>query len=379
LAKLRTTNAYTSSFFHSLLARAKSGSTSSVSDPQRQLAHDLYLKGRYEWAQRTPDSLNRALDYFTQSIVHDPGNAQAYVGLADTYILLREYTTMPESEAYARAIAAAKKAVELDDSLAEAHRALAFAETNGNWDFVTGEKEYRRAIRLNPADPVARLWFANSFASPGWFRECLAEIDRAQELDPSSHAILADKGLLLFKAGKKQEAIELLKEVERTDPEFRSPHFYLMLISFWLRDYPNYLAEGEKAAQAMNDPVLKDTIARSRAGFVRDGERGLLQNLYAAQTKYYSAGKIPGMVLARTCLQMGKKEEALQLMEEEYARHSAALLWCLSDPDFLSLKDDPRYNELLKKVNFPAVPQEAPPDTLAGVANPPPRAPSEPH
>jgi tetratricopeptide (TPR) repeat protein len=116
---LRTTNVYTSSFFHSLLTRTKSGSSSSVSDPEKQLAHELYLRGRFEWNRRTPDSLNRALDYFTQSIVHDPGNAQAYVGLADTYNLLREYTLMPENEAYARAIAAARKAIELDDSLGE--------------------------------------------------------------------------------------------------------------------------------------------------------------------------------------------------------------------------------------------------------------------
>jgi hypothetical protein len=125
--------------------------------------------------------------------------------------------------------------------------------------------------------------------------------------------------------------------------------------------------------------VLKDVITKSQAGFARDGERGLLRNLYAAQTKYYSAGKIPGMFLARTCLRMGKKEQALQLMEENYARHSAVFLWCFSDPDFLSLKDDPKYKELLKKVNFPAVPQDAPPSTLPGVTNSPSKASSEPH
>ena len=383
LADLRTADSRISARLRSLFTQSPPNPdqhvSATVTDSEKSLAHDLYLKGRYEWNQRTPDSLNRALDYFTQAIVHDPGDARTYVGLADTYLLLREYSTMPESEAYARAIAAARKAVELDDSLAEAHRALAFAETNGNWDFVSGENEYRRAIQLNPTDPLARLWFANSFASPGWLRESLAEIDRAQELDPSSHAILADKGLLLYKAGKKQEGIELLKEVERTDPEFRSPHFYLMLIGFWLRDYPTYLKEGEQAAQAVNDPVLMDTLAKARAGYALDGERGLLRNLYNAQTKYYAAGKTPGMTLARTCLRIGKKEQALQLMQEDYARHSAAFLWCLSDPDFLSLKDDPKYKELLKKINFPALPQDVPPNILAGVANPPSRVPSEPH
>ena len=194
-----------------------------VSDAQKAIAHDLYLKGRYEWSQRTPESLNRALDYFTQSVVHDPGNAQAYVGLADTYNLLREYTIMPENEAYARAIAAARKAVELDDSLAEAHRALAFAVTYGNRDFVEGEKEFRRAIELNPNDPVARLWYANDIGMLGRNRESLEQINKAQELDPSSQAILADKGEILVSAGRKEEGIALLREVERADPEFRSP------------------------------------------------------------------------------------------------------------------------------------------------------------
>ena len=108
------------SWFTRRQPNSDSPGSSSVSDSEKTLAHDFYLKGRYEWSQRTPESLNRALDYFAQSLVHDPGNAQAYVGLADTYNLLREYTTMPENEAYARAIAAARKAVELDDSLADA-------------------------------------------------------------------------------------------------------------------------------------------------------------------------------------------------------------------------------------------------------------------
>jgi hypothetical protein len=129
-----------SRMFPSLAASLRPGSqregSPEVSEPEKKVARDLYLKGRYEWSQRTPDSLNRALDLFTQAIVHDPGYARAYAGLADTYDLLYEYSTMPEHDAYSRAIAAAKKAVELDDSLAEGHRALAFAEMYGEWRFA---------------------------------------------------------------------------------------------------------------------------------------------------------------------------------------------------------------------------------------------------
>jgi tetratricopeptide (TPR) repeat protein len=345
-------------------AELRHGESHAASESERKQAHDLYLKGRFEWSQRTPDSLNRALDDFTQAIVHDPGYAQAYVGMADTYDLLREYSTMPDSEAYARAIAAARKAVELDDSLAEAHRALAFAEWWGNWDFVDGEKEFRRAIELNPKDPVARKWYANVLAVQGRFPESLEENDKAQELDPTSHSILADRGLMLFDAGRKYEGIALIKEVERSAPEFLSPHYYLMTISLELRDYPSYLEEGKKTAEAENDPVLKDTIAAARAGYERDGERGLLNDLYARQREYYEAGKLSGTMVAETCILMGKKQEALQLLEEAYNRHESHVLACLSEPDLLTLRDEPKYKALVKKINFPREPQMAQPSTF---------------
>jgi len=342
------------SIFAKSQPKISSTSSQAISDSEKSQARDLYLKGRYEWNQRTPDSLNRALDSFTQSVVHDPGYAPAYVGLADTYDLLREYSTMQESDAYPRAIAAAQKAVELDDSLAEAHRALAFAEFYGNWNFVDAEKEFRRAIQLNPNDPVARRWYANAFAALGQLQKSLEQIDKAQELDPTSHSTLSDKGVMLFQAGKREEGLALLKEVERTDPEFLSPHVYLMNLRFELREYPAYLDEGEKAAEITNDFILKDTITSARAGYARDGERGLLKNLYAKQKQYYLAGKLWGTMLAKTCVMMGRKQEALQLLEEGYAHRESHVLFCLTHLDLLSLKDEPRYKALVKKINFPS-------------------------
>jgi tetratricopeptide (TPR) repeat protein len=345
---LHTTSAYTS-YLRSLLAKTQSSS----SDPDKQLAHELYLRGRFEWNKRTPDSLNRALDYFTQAVVHDPDSAQAYVGLADTYILLREYTLMPEAESYARAAAAAKKAIALDDSLAEAHRSLAFDEIWGNWDFEAGEKEFQRAIELNPEDPVTHLWFANAFAAPGWYAVCLREINRAQELDPSSYAILADKGLLLFHAGQTKQGLELVKQVEQTDPDFLSPHRYLASMYLTLRDYPNFLAESEKSAELSHDQVLKDTLAAARLGFQRNGERGLLHEMYIAQKKFHEEGKLSGTILAMTCARMGKKEEALQLLRDDYDKHDAKLLMFRDNADLLTLRNEPGYQDLLRKVHSP--------------------------
>jgi Tfp pilus assembly protein PilF len=361
LVDIHATAAYPP-FLRSLLSTKSPAA--SLSNPDQHLAHELYLRGRFEWNRRTPESLNRALDYFTQAVVHDPADAEAYVGLADTYNLLREYTLMPENEAYERAIAAAKKAIELDDSLAEAHRSLAFGEIWGNWDFAAGLREFQRAIALNPRDPVTHLWFANAFSAPGWYPVCLREMDRAQELDPASHAILADKGLMLFHAGQTRQGLELVQQVERIDPEFLSPHRYLASMHMTLGNYPDFLGESEKAAELSRDQMLKYTTAAAKAGFRRDGERGLFQDLYLAQKKLYLEGKLPGTILAITCARMGRKEEALQLLGEEYDKHSANFLMLRDNSDLVTLKDEPGYQELLRKIHAPQPPDSTKPSTL---------------
>jgi tetratricopeptide (TPR) repeat protein len=321
---------------------------------ERQIAHELYLRGRFEWEKRTPESLNRALDDFTQSLVHDPDNAQTYVGMADTYNLLREYSQMPQEEAYSRAIAASRKAIELDDSLAEAHRSLAFAEYWGSWDFPSAEKHFQRAIELNPRDPLAHLWFANAFAGPGWYSFCLREVDRAQELDPSSPAILADKGGMLLLAGQTAKGMDLLKQVEHEDPGFLSPHNYLASFYMYSRDWPDYLLESEKTAQLRNDPDLKATTAAAKEGFRKGGERGLLHELYAAQKKLYDQGKMPGVFLAKTCVLMGKKAEAMMLLREDYKKHREYFILIRTDPILAALGNEPEFQELIGNMHFPA-------------------------
>jgi Tfp pilus assembly protein PilF len=331
-----------------------------ASDAEKQLAHELYLRGRYEWNKRTPDSLDRALDDFTQAIVHDPASAPAYVGLADTYDLLREYSLMPGNEAYRRAIVASRRAVELDDSLAEAHRSLAFDEFWGSWDFLAASKEFHRATELNPHDPLAHLWFANAFAGPGWFPLCLREMERAQELDPSSRVILADKGQVLLDSGQIGQGVELLKQIEQTDPDFLPPHRFLATFYFSRRDYPNFLAENQKAAELARDPVLQAENAAAREGFRRDGERGLLDRLYETEKAHYGAGKLSGVYLARTCVRLGKKDEALNLLRAEYEGHGSEFLLIRNDLVLTELKAEPGYQQLIDDLHFPAPDSAAP-------------------
>jgi tetratricopeptide (TPR) repeat protein len=327
-----------------------------TSNAEKQLAHELYLKGIYEWNKRTPDSLERALDLFTQAVVHDPGSAKNFAGMAETYLLMREYSSMPDAEAYSRALAASRKAVELDDSLAEAHRCLAYAEVWGLWNFQDGEKEFRRAIELDPQDPLAHLWFANAFHGPGWYSVALHEIDRAQELDPGSSAILADKGILLFESGQKQEGLEMEQRVERTDPAFLKPHYFLARMYWYLRDYPEFLQESQQVASLKHDPVLDETNAAARAGFRRDGERGLLSDLQADQKRLAAEGKLDIGLLATTSVRMGERAEAVRLLREEFDNHLDGFPYARQDLDLLTLNNEPGYRDLINRLHVPNPP-----------------------
>jgi hypothetical protein len=152
---------------------------------------------------------------------------------------------------------------------------------------------------------------------------------------------------------KARLGLNLLKEVEHSAPDFRSPHFYLMRIDLDLRDYPEFLAEGERTAQEGDDSVLKDIMASARAGYVHGGDRGLLNALYAKQKDYYRQGKLHASMLAATCVLTGKKQEALTILEDAYNQHDVEILAMLSHPDLLTLKDEPHYQALARKINSP--------------------------
>jgi len=253
----------------------------------------------------------------------------------------------------------------MDDGLADAHRALAFAERYGSWDFVDADKEFRRAIELNPNDPVTRRWYANAFAIPGRYDEAMRQFDKSLELDPASHSTLCDKAMVLFNFGKTEEAIALLKEVERTDPQFFSAHLYLAMIAFEKRDYPTFLDEGQKAADTRSDPVFREIIASTREAYTKQGESGLLKEFYRKQKEYYDEGKYPPGLLSIACVAIGKRQEAITLLEFAYDHHEPAALWGLTDPVLRTLKDEPRYRALVKRINFPVLGAGSPKTSLA--------------
>jgi len=315
-------------------------------------AQDLYLKGKYYWNKRTPESLNQAVDFFTQAIVRDPGYAKAYSGLADCYNLLREYAAMPASEAWPRAIAAAKKAVELDDSSAEAHSSLAFVLFYGALDIGNGEREFQRAIQLNPDDENAHHWYATSLMVLGRYREALAEIERARELDPASTSILADKGYVLFYGGQPDQAIALLKQVEAAEPAFQSAHIYLAAIYLSQNDAPNYLRESRKAAELSRNRAALAIWEAARKGFAARGPGGMLESMLEAQKSLLKEGRGSHYNAAKTCVLMGRRQEALDQLQFAIENREMDILALGIDPAFASLRTEPRFQELQKKLKL---------------------------
>jgi tetratricopeptide (TPR) repeat protein len=316
-------------------------------------AVDLYLKGRFEWSKRSPESLNKAVDYFTQAIVRDPNYAQAYAGLADTYNLLREYSAMPSNEAYPRAIAAAKKAVELDDSLSEAHRALAFATYYWVWDFAAGEREFKRAIQLDPKDAVAHHWYGAAIGAVARYPEALSQLEEARRLDPSSVSIQADRALFLCFAGRETEGLSLLKQIETADPTFISPHRYLAAIAIVRGDYPVYLAESRKTAELAQDQTGMEIVKAAEQGFAAGGGKAMLDSVREIQEKYYEQGVISGYRVAGACAVSGKNQEAIHYLQEAFAKHDPDVIDVKSDPALRSLRDDPAFRDLISRIGLP--------------------------
>ncbi len=321
--------------------------------PANRDAEEFYLKGRYYWEKRTPDSLNKAVDSFTQAIVHDPGYAPAYVGLADCYNLLREYTMMPPSEAFPRALAAAKKAVELDPRSSDAHASLAFASFYGMWDAATADREFRRAIELNPNNAIAHHWYATYLSSLRRYPESLAEIERAQALDPGSKSVLADKGIILFNAGRQQEATTLLQQMESNEPDFISPHRYLKFIYLLTADYSHYLVEARKEAVLMHDNSALGTVDATEKAFASGGGKGLIETLSVEQKKLYDRGRLSPFVLAMTYSLQGNKSETLRYLKTAYDQRVDGVVEIESNHSFDNMANEPAFRKMLADAGLP--------------------------
>lgn len=337
---------------NSTASTASLGKSAHAANPE---AEDLYLKGRYYWNKRTGESLTQAVDYFTQAIVHDPNFAPAYAGLADSYNLMREFSSMPDSEAFPRAIAAAKKAVELDDTLSEAHRTLAFDYFWGSWDFPAAAREFKRALELNPNDVEAYHWRATSFILLSQNEQAIADIERARQLDPSSVSIVADRAYVLLLAGRHDEAIASLLQLEKTDPSFVSSYNYLAIAYFMLHDWEKWLEQWKKSAELSNNREDVSLCALAANVLREHGAIKMLQSIDQKSEERFEKDPSSPVPDPSFFAVAGDKQKALHYLQVDYEKRVLGLLFMRINPAFASLHDEPAYREMLARIGLPPI------------------------
>jgi DNA-binding winged helix-turn-helix (wHTH) protein/Tfp pilus assembly protein PilF len=319
-----------------------------------EAAHLLYIKGMQDWAQRTPASLTAAVDDFTGAVRIDPGYADAYVGLANTYNLLREYTGMPDAQAFRLAKAAAEQALRLNPGLAGAHTAHAFVLFWGEWDFAGALAEYDRALRLEPDNPGIHHWLATSLDNVGDHARALAHIDRALELSPDSRSIKADRAIILFHMGHGEEARGLLAALVATDPEFSSPHLFLAEIGLGTGDDALFLREAARFAQVAHRPVTAAIIAAAASGEAAGGHAGMIRALLAARLAGFEAGTVEAADVASAYALAGDRPAALRMLAVAIDRHELAATYVLNGPGLRLIATDPAAAPLLARLHLPA-------------------------
>ena len=316
-------------------------------------AYNLYLKGRHHWNNRTEEEVEKSIGFFEQAIARDPGYALAYAGLADSYVLVAFYGWRPPREVLPKMRAAATRALELDEGLAEAHTALADLQYQFEWDWPGAERRFRRAIELNPNYPTAHQWYATYLTVLNRTEEACAEIRRAEELDPLNPVIAMDVGLTCYyAAGDYSKALEQYQKVLELHPTFGLTYFYIGLAHVGRKDFAQAIPVLEAVKRLA--PGEPDPIALLGYAFALTGQRGAaeeaLEELKAlAKQKYVSA-----LPIAWVYMGLGDKDRTFEWLEKGYEERAGRLVYLKVLRAFDPLRSDPRFEDLLRRLKFPA-------------------------
>jgi TolB-like protein/DNA-binding winged helix-turn-helix (wHTH) protein/Tfp pilus assembly protein PilF len=308
-------------------------------------AYDLYLKGRFYWNQRTPAGFWKGIESFKQAIEKDPDYAQAYVGLADCYILLGPNDVLPAKEVYPLAKAAALKALQLDDGLAEAHASLGFLMLLYDWNPPQAEKQFQRAIELDPNYPTAHHWYAYDLAAMQRSDEAVAEIRRAVELDPLSSIINTDAGQILLFARRSDEAIAQCHKAIGLDPEFKQAYWYLALLYQEEGLFDQALDAFLKAPPGFPDSQTA-AIRSSGISGIKSYWRQRLAMLEQQAKEHY----VSPYAFAVTYALMGDRDRSLENLGKAIDERYPSMVFVQIEPVFDSLRSDPRFAALLHRI-----------------------------
>ena len=313
-------------------------------------AYELYLKGRFHSAKRTEDGMKQSVEFFKQAIEKNPEYALAWAGLADSYCLLSVYGIMPTTVGFELARESAERALAIDDQLAEAHASLGPVKHDGDWDFAGAEREYKVALKLNPNYATAHQWYAEFLGSVGRIDEALAEIEKALSLDPLSPIINTDHGKILFWAGRADEAVRALRKTLTISPDFAGAHVFLGEILAGTGSYDAALEHFEKGLTIDERPTVLGKI-----GFVlgRTGRRKEAEQTVAKLDGLRESRHVSASSYALVYAGLGETDIVFEWLDAAYNERDEAMIWLKVTPEFNTIRTDPRFEDLLKKVGYP--------------------------
>lgn len=315
-------------------------------------AYERYLKGRYYWNQRTNEGYRNAIELFQQAIEIEPTYARAYVGLADAqaFVSVEGVSTM---EQYGIALDTVTKALELDESLGEAHATMALLMQNKDWDFAGAEAQYRRAIELAPSYASAYHWYGELLSQLRRHDEALDSLRQASALDPLSSAISSDVGIALYFARDYERAITALRSSIAADPTFSRTHHYFAKVYAQIGQYTDALLADQKGwLLAGDDPdAVEQRIERLRAALARSGAEGFWrERLAIAQS---ARGPDWPVDAAELHARLGERDQSFALLERAFAAKKFAILFLNVEPAWDGLRDDQRFHDLVRRIGFP--------------------------
>jgi serine/threonine protein kinase/tetratricopeptide (TPR) repeat protein len=315
-------------------------------------AYNLYLKGRYFWNKRTGEGLKKGMEYFQQAIEKDPTYALAYAGLADAYNMLADYGFLAPEEAFPKAKETAQKALKIDEKLAEARVSLALMKMNYDWDFKGADREFRQALEINPGYASGHHWHSFLLSRMGRHEEAIREIKRARDLDPFSPIISANVGHLLFFARKYDQALEGLERGLELFPDYWAIHGYFGMVYTMLGRYEEALTSVQRSKElAGGIPWINLGQAYIYARMGKRAEaRKILDELTEASKRTY----VPRAFIAAVYGVCGENDQAFAWLDKAYSEREPQYLLTLKvSPLFDPLRSDPRFQDLLRRMNFP--------------------------
>ncbi|MBZ5496818.1 MAG: winged helix-turn-helix domain-containing protein [Acidobacteriia bacterium] len=314
-------------------------------------AYHLYLRGRHFWNRRfSPGAPEKALEYFQQAIGVDPRYGLAYSGLADYYNLQGIFQFRASHETFPTAKAAAEKALEIDNTIAEAHTSLAYTKMLYSWDWPGAECEFKKALELNPGYPTSHLWYAQYLCAMARFDEAVAEARRAEDLDPLSLSINANVGLVLYWAREYKQAVEQLEKTLELDPDFGLAYVYLAFVLIQQGRYDQAIAAIQKSMEHTGYMPL--AISKLGYAYSLRGDKAEAQKVLKEAEAHFEKLGLPSTVLAEIHGGLGDREKFFECLNRAYEERSPLLPWLKIYPEYDTMRSDPRYDELLRRLGL---------------------------